>query len=306
MKVLVTGSSASLAHALLPQLCADPAITEITGIDLRPPHFVHPKFQTLQADIRDRRIGELLPAHDALVHLAYVVLRGRLRAEAMHGINVGASLQLLQAAQAAGLKRIVHLSSAAVYGSGSALDEQSALAPLQGFLYGMHKAELEQQFARTVPECVRLRPHVILGPHAQPVLRQILDLPLCLRLDEPQPELQCVHEDDVAAAIVASLQQDVSGPYNLAARDCWTLRAVMRGRHAHCLPLPPGIARAGLALAHGISGWGGEPGWLEGLRHTLTLDCRRAEQELGWKPAQSSAQALAATGGGNRKNSSAV
>jgi nucleoside-diphosphate-sugar epimerase len=306
LKVLVTGSSASLAHALLPRLCAEADITAITGIDLRPPHFADPKFRALQADFRDNQTKGLLSTHDALVHLAYVVLRGHMRQAEMHEINVGASLRLLQAAQAAGLKRIIHLSSAAVYGSGRDLDEQAALTPLPGFLYGMHKAELEGQIGNSVPECVRLRPHVVLGPHAQPVLRQILDLPLYLRLDDPQPELQCVHEDDVAAAVVASLLTDASGPYNLASGDCWTLRTVMHARHARCLPLPPAVARAGLAIAHGLSGWGGEPGWLEGLRHTLTLDCRRAERELGWKPAHSGAQALAATGGRNRRGKNAT
>ncbi len=297
LKVLVTGSSASLAHALLPRLCADPAITQVTGVDLRAPCFTHPKFRALRADFRDGRVDALLSGHDALVHMAYVVLRGRLREEAMREINVDASLRLLQAARTAGLKRIIHLSSAAVYGSGRDLDEHAPLAPLRGFCYGMHKAELERRIERSVPECLRLRPHVILGPHAQPVLRQILDFPVFLRLDDPQPDLQCVHEDDVAGAIVAGLLRDVHGPCNLAASDRWTLRDVMRARHTRCLPLPPGIARAGLVLAHGLSGWGGEPGWLEGLRHTLTLDCRRAERELGWRPARSAAAALAATGG---------
>jgi UDP-glucose 4-epimerase len=296
MRVLVTGSSASLAHALLPRLCANPDITQVTGIDLRAAHFRHPKFRALQADFRDSRTAALLHGHDALVHMAYVVLRGHLRAESMHDINVGASLKLLQAAQAAGLKRIIHLSSAAVYGSGRDLDESAALSPLRGFLYGMHKAELERQIGNSVPECLCLRPHVILGPHAQPVLRQILDLPLYLRLGDPQPELQCVHEDDVAEAIICGLRCGISGPCNLAAGGSWTLREVMRERHSHCLPLPPGVARAGLALAHGLSGWGGEPGWLEGLQHTLTLDCRRAERDLGWRPLYSAAQALAATG----------
>jgi len=297
MRVLVTGSSASLAHALLPQLCADPAITLVSGVDIRAPHFMHPKFRALQSDFRDSRIGGLLPGHDALVHMAYVVLRGHLREEAMREINVDASLRLLRAARAAGLKRIIHLSSAAVYGCGRDLDENAPLAPLNGFCYGMHKAELERQIGKALPECLRLRPHVILGPHAQPVLRQILDLPLYLRLGDPQPELQCVHEDDVAGAIICGLHSGVSGPCNLAAGEPWTLRAVMRRRHARCLPLSPGLARAGLALVHGLSGWGGEPGWLEGLRHPLTLDCRRAERELGWRPLHSAAETLAATGG---------
>ncbi len=295
MKVLVTGSSACLAAALLPRLCADPAIAQITGIDLKPAQFVHPKFRASIADFRDARVAALLPDHDALVHLAYVVLRGHMPASAMHEVNVGGSLRLLQAAHAAGVGRIIHLSSAAVYGSGAGLLETAPYAPLPEFCYGQHKAGLEQLIEQAVPECVRLRPHVILGPHAQPTLRQILRLPAHLLLADPQPELQCVHEDDVADAILASLKHDVRGAFNLATGDSFALREIMRWRHRHTLPLPPAAARAGLALAHRLLGWGGEPGWLAGLEQTLTLDCGRATRELGWRPAFSSAQTLAAT-----------
>lgn len=294
MKVLVTGSSSCLARALLPRLCQDAEITQVTGIDLRPAHFAHPKFRALVMDFRDPQTEALLPGHDALVHLAYVVLRGRMREPAMHAVNVLGSLALLQAACAAGMSRVVHLSSAAVYGGGTHLGEAAAYAPLPHFCYGRHKAELEQRLEQAVPECVRLRPHVILGPHAQPVLRQILRLPFYLNLADPQPELQCVHEADVADAILCSLARGARGTFNLAAADTFNLRDVMRRRHALSLPLPAAMARAGLAAAHGIFGWGGEPGWLAGLQRTLTLDCSRAARELGWQPAHSSAQALAA------------
>lgn len=295
MKILLTGSSACLARALLPRLCADAAITRITGIDRKPAHFTHPKFRALQADFRDPQTTALLPQHDALVHLAYVVLRGRMAKAAMREINVGGSLRLLQAAHGAGLRRIVHLSSAAVYGSGTNLDEDAGYAPLADFCYGQHKTELERLLQDTVPQCVRLRPHIILGPHAQPTLHQILRLPVFLRLADPQPAMQCVHEDDVASAILASLTHEACGPFNLAAADTWTLREIMRRRHPLSVPLPAVCARAGLALAHGVFGWGGEPGWLNGLRHTLTLDCRRAARELDWQPAHSAAETLAAT-----------
>ncbi len=296
MKILVTGSSSCLARVLLPRLCGDRSVTRVSGIDLGPPHFSHPKFQALQADFRDPRVATLLPQHDALVHLAYIVLRGRMAERAMREINVDASLRLLQAAGAAGMQRIIHLSSAAVYGAGSGLDEGAPFAPLAGFRYGEHKAELEQGLLDTLPQCLRLRPHVILGPNAQPTLRQLLRLPFFMRLDDPQPELQCVHEDDVASAVIASLASTATGSYNLAAADTFNLRDVMRRRHPRlCLALPAAAAHAGLTAAHGMCGWGGEPGWLDGLRRTLTLDCRRAARELGWHPVHSSAQALAAT-----------
>lgn len=284
-----------MAQALLPQLCADAAVAQVTGIDLRPTPFAHPKFHAQVADFRAPQVAALLQSYDALVHLAYVVLRGHMHEKAMHEINVTASFALLKAARDAGVRRIIHLSSAAVYGSGARLAETAPFAPLPDFCYGRHKAELETLLARAVPECVRLRPHVILGPHAQPTLRQILGLPCYLRLADPQPELQCVHEDDVATAVVASLQRHVRGAFNLAAADTWNLRAVIRRRHAFSLPLPVTAARMGLTMVHGLSGWGGEPGWLDGLRKTLTLDCSRAANELGWTPSYSAVQTFAAT-----------
>jgi nucleoside-diphosphate-sugar epimerase len=295
VNILVTGSASCLARVLLPQLCTLSGVTQVTGIDLRRTAFSHPRFRALDADFRSPGVAALLPAQDALIHLAYVVLRGRMGETAMRAINVDGSLALLQAAQAAGVARIIHLSSAAVYGSGVDLAETAPFSPLPAFCYGRHKAELETLLDAAVPACVRLRPHVILGPQSQPTLRQILRLPCYLRIKGAQPQLQCVHEADVAAAILASLRVAARGAYNLAAADAWTLRDVMRQRHAVCLPLPVAAARAALAAAHAATGWGGEPGWLDGLRNTLTLDCNRAARELGWTPRHSAAQTLAAT-----------
>ncbi len=295
MNILVTGSASCLARVLLPRLCAEPGVTQVTGIDLRRTSFTHPRFRALTADFRAPEAATLLPAQDALIHLAYVVLRGHMDEAAMREVNVDGSLALLQAARIAGVRSIIHLSSGAVYGSGAKLAETAPFSPLPAFCYGRHKAELETRLEQAVPDCVRLRPHVILGPHAQPTLRQILRLPCYLDIADPQPDLQCVHEDDVVTAILASLRPGVCGAYNLAAPDTWTLRDVMRRRHALCLPLPVIAARAALVAVHAVSGWGGEPGWLDGLQNTLTLDCSRAARDLDWIPRHSAAQTFAAT-----------
>lgn len=295
MKILVTGSSSALARTLLPRLCADAGIAAVSGIDLREAHFAHPKFSATVMDFRDPRMPQLLQQHDALIHLAYVVLRGHVSETEMRAVNVEGSFALLLQARAAGLRRIVHLSSAAVYGGGEQLSETAPYAPLPGFCYGLHKAELERRLDAAFPECLRLRPHVILGPHAQPVLRQLLALPFYLRTAGPQPQLQCVHESDVVDAVLRALDSDAQGAINLAAADSFSLRDVKLGRNAWCLPLPAFAARAALHAAHRVSGWGGEPGWLDGLQRSLTLDCSRASAQLQWQPRYSSAQALADT-----------
>jgi nucleoside-diphosphate-sugar epimerase len=295
MNVFVTGSSSRLAQAVLPVLCAEPGIARVTGVDLAPPRFAHAKFRAARCDIRDEGLPAMMEGHDALVHLAFVVLRGRMSESDMFGVNVTGSHKVFHAARQAGAKRLVHLSSAAVYGSGMHLDEQAPLAPLPGFLYARHKAHLERLLEAEFPECVRLRPHVILGPNAQPLLRQLLELPFYLALPEPQPLQQCVHEDDVASAVLLALTRDVRGAFNLAVEGGFSYRDAIRGRHRFSIALPRRVARAGMDLAWRWGGWGGEPAWIEGLERTLLLNCRRAAVEMGWKSRYDAAAALAAT-----------
>jgi UDP-glucose 4-epimerase len=295
MRVFVTGSSSHLAQSLLPQLCAHPDVAGVTGVDLVQPRFGHPKFVAHRLDIRSPQITDLLAGHDALVHLAFVVLRGRMSEAEMFDINVRGSHRVFHAAHSLGLARLVHMSSAAVYGAGVHLDENAPLAPLPRFLYAQHQTHLEQLLAIEFPACVRLRPHVVLGPHAQPVLRRLLNQPCYVSLPEPHPLLQCVHEDDVARAVLACLEKPVRGPFNLAVDDNFSFRDAIRARRRVRVPLPRVVARGALTLAGKAFGWGGEPAWIEGITHTLLINCRRARIELGWRSSFTAAEVLAQT-----------
>ena len=295
MKVFVTGSSSHLARALLPALCARAGIEAVTGLDRQAPHFQHPRFTAIQGDIRDAGLASRLAGHGALIHLAYIVLRGHASEAEMFDVNVTGSHKTFHAARAAGIARLIHLSSAAVYGRGLHLTERAPFAPAPGFLYARHKAHLEQLLAIEFPECVRLRPHMILGPHAQPLLKRLLDQPFYVRQPEPQPLLQCVHEDDVVHAVLLALERSVRGPYNLATDDNFSFRDAICHRHRISIPLPLALVRRGVHLAWRGLGWGGEPAWVEGVAHTLTLNCRRAIVELGWRSRHTAAQVLSQT-----------
>jgi len=284
LRIFLSGSASHLAQALLPKLCAQTDISAVTGIDLQAAAFEHPKFTQHIADIRSPDIARLMQGCDALAHLAFVVLRGKMAAETMQDINVQGTRTLFSAARQAGIARLVHLSSAAVYGGGENLKESAALNPLPGFLYGQHKVQVEGWLANEFPAAVRLRPHIILGPHCQPLLIKILRQPCYVTLAEPQPLLQCVHEDDVADAIIASLLLPASGPINLATPGGYSLKQAITQGHASAMPIPFGAARFALSLAWRRSGFGGEPAWLDGVKQSLTLDCSRAQQVLGWKP----------------------
>ena len=295
MRVFVTGSSAHLAAALLPQLCRRPEVEEVRGMDLRPPRFHHAKFRAIRCDIRVPALAQWVAGCDALIHLAFVVLRGRMSERDMHDINVNGTHHVFDTARRCGVRRLIHLSSAAVYGGGVDLAEDAPYDPLPNFLYARHKVEIEQWLESEFPEGVRLRPHAVLGPHAQPLLKRLLHQPFYLDLPEPHPLLQCIHEDDVARAVLLALESEARGPFNLSAPDSFRFRDAIGRDHRFTVPLPPGAARVGFSAAWRGFGWGGEPAWLEGLSRTLLLDCSRAADELHWRSSHDAASAFRST-----------
>lgn len=295
MRIVVSGAAGRLAAALLPKLCASSDVTRVIGIDRVPASFRHAKFAPIIADIRDASSRDALRGAAAVLHLAFVLQRGRLPLQQMRANNVEGSEAFLGEAAAADVPRIVHVSTAAVYGAGHDLTEDAPLAPWPRFQYACQKVELETWIARGLPHAIVLRPTIILGPNAQPLLRQLIGAPFYVRLPDPQPLLQCVHEDDVADAIVAALAAPVRGAFNLAAPQSFAVRELVRRRRPHALGLPLAVARVALAAAWRTTGWGGEPGWLDGIGASLTLDCRRAAAVLGWQPHHTDWREIVAT-----------
>jgi UDP-glucose 4-epimerase len=291
----MTGAAGRLARAVLPMLCGNARIERVTGIDRVAIGYAHPKLAPLRADIGDRGAHAALRGADALVNLAFVVLRGRMPLARMRATNVDATKALLAAAMDAGIASIVHLSSAAVYGHGLDVTEEAPLAPLPRFNYARHKAEVDAWIARTMPHAAVLRPTIVLGPNAHPLLTTLLGLPFYVRVADPQPRLSLVHEDDVAQAIVLALDTGAHGAFNLAAHGTFVVRDLVRARHRHASAVSPSLARVALHAAWRIAGWGGEPGWIDGASGSLTLDCGRARRALGWRPRYDDCESILAT-----------
>lgn len=282
MRIVVTGAAGRLAAALLPKLCTKAEVASVVGLDRVPPSFHHEKFTPVVADVRDAQALAMLEGASALIHLAFVLQRGRLPLAEMRANNVDGSMALLAAARR--MDRIVHLSTAGVYGSGVDLAEEAPLKPWPGFHYACQKAELDTWIARELPHAVVLRPTLILGPHAQPLLLQLMQAPFYVRLPDPQPLLQCVHEDDAADAIVVALMARVHGAFNLAAPEAFSVRELVLSCRPRARAVPLFAARMAITLAWRTTGWGDEPGWLGGIGQSLTLDCRKAGETLGWRP----------------------
>ncbi len=297
MKILVTGSASRLGRVLLPRLLCEAEVA-VTGVDLHPAGIRHPRYQEHLLDVRDPRLAGLVAEHDALVHLAFVVMRSQLGRRAydrdlVRAINVDGSLKVLEAAGKAGLAAAVFLSSASVYGAWPdnppRLAEDAPLRGIPGFAYAEDKVAVERgllELAAAHPHTryVSLRPHAILGRHAQPYLRHLLTAPVTARLPEPPPRLQCVWEEDVAEAVWAALERPVRGPFNLAAEPPLSLPEMRRLAGRRGLVLPLSWLSAVQRLAWRLTPRAEDPAWMAGACFDLVLDCARARAELDWRP----------------------
>ncbi len=292
MRVFVTGAAGRLGRVLLPALLGDPRVAGVVAHDLRWRAPVqHPRLTILSGDIRDAGWCKQAARCDVLVHMAFVVIESHLgrrrhdRALA-HAINMGGMKNAIAAARAAGA-RLIHLSSASVYGGTIQVAcEDDPLRPPAGFGYAHDKRDAEALIVEAQAHglhAVRLRPHIILGPHAQPFLRALLRAPFYAQLTPP-PLLQLVHEDDVVDAILLSLETPLQGPVNLATEDALSFEAMQRLWHAHPMGLPPSIARAALRFSFRVLGIGPHPAWSEALGQSLVVSTALARNRLRWQP----------------------
>lgn len=287
MKVLITGSASRLAAALLPKLAADARVKHLIGVDRREPAFRDARYTQVLLDTRSNEIAAVLKDVDAVVHLA---TSASLRLAERRAINVAGTQNVARSAMAQGVRQFIFLSTAAVYElppRTRVIDESHPRRAWPGLGYAEDCMEIEvwldgwerEQSALSV---IRLRPHLVVGPHAPSLLRMALAAPVYIPLTD-RPRLQCVHEDDVVQAIMSALYHETGGAFNLACADSATLEELKRMRHRWLLPLAFPLARTALRLA-AHAGSDVSPAWLEALRYNIVLNTTRARKELHWRP----------------------
>jgi nucleoside-diphosphate-sugar epimerase len=298
MKIVVTGSASHLAQVLLPRLLSDSRIEKVVGLDWRAKHPAHPKYRHVLMDIRAAEVAKIFEDANALIHLGFVVLQSHLGSrradrEWMRDINVNGSANVFLRAAQVNVPRLIHVSSAAVYDLATpyrgALPESHPRRALEGFAYGEDQVALEEwldSFGTEKPNTrlIRLRPHAIVGPHAQPFLNFLVRTRFFPQLPDPQPLVQCVHEEDVAQAIVNAVFADARGAFNLSPLDSTTLRDMKGLLHSRPLALSMPTARTLLATAYSVFRLGTDPSWLANARYNFVLHSQRARRELGWAP----------------------
>jgi nucleoside-diphosphate-sugar epimerase len=297
----VTGVSGLLGQRLLPLLDARADVSRIVGLDARDPSRRAAKLEFHRVDIARADLAPMLAGVDVVVHLAS--MRDPLPDESvMAHVNIGGTARLLDAAGRAEVRKIVRVSSAAIYGAWEdnpvPLTEDAIVRPNPGFVPALHDAECERLLAEwrsgapgRTTVVLRIAPVVGPGPLALLARAALGRAPVVVR-DAARP-IQVVHVDDAASALAFVVAGDVEGVCNVAA-DSWLEAAEvaeLTGRSHHLPPLPLAVARRVLG-ALWVAGLGdAPPEVLPYLVHPWVVANDRLKA-LGWAPRHTNEEAI--------------
>jgi nucleoside-diphosphate-sugar epimerase len=217
--------------------------------------------------------------------------------------NVEAAARLAEQARAAGVRRLVFMSSIKVNGESTQRPYTEADAPQPEDAYGVSKWEAEQALARiaagSAMELVVLRPPLVYGPRVAGNFRRLLEAvargtPLPLASIANRRSL--LYVGNLAGAALAAIDAPQAAGKTFLVSDGEDIstpelvRAIARalGVGARLLPCP--VAVLGLAAA-----LTGNRNALARLAGSLQADSAAIRRELGWRPRFTLAQGLAET-----------
>ena len=245
------------------------------------------RIELVEGDIRSYHIvREVVQGVDYILHQCALpsVPRSINDPITTNEVNVGGTLNILDAARDAGVKRVIYASSSSVYGANKKLPKKEDMVPRPISPYAVAKLTGEQYchvFSRTYGlETVALRYFNVFGPRQNPKSQYSAVIPkfivgmlegrrLTIHGDGTQSRDFTYVDNVVAANLLAVTADDVSGEvFNLACGDSMTINEIAK-HISEALEIKPKIE-------HGPPLTGDVP-------HSMA-DISKARQKLGYQP----------------------
>jgi dihydroflavonol-4-reductase len=310
MRALVTGATgfvgAAVARALLREGWQVTALARKSS-DRR--NLQNLPLQVVEGDLKDRAsLERALVDCQGLFHVAADYRLGALDPSQLYQNNVEGTRNILEAAQRAGLQRVVYTSSVATVGiptdgSPGREDTPVGVADMIGH-YKRSKFLAEQvvrEAAQSGTPVVIVNPSTPIGPgdvKPTPTGQIVLDAATGKMPAYVDTGLNIVHVDDVAAGHLLAFHRGQPGERYILGGQDMSLREILFeiadlvGRKPPTIRLPTAVVLPIAYVAEGIARITGRPGrriTLEGVRMSrkrMFFSSEKAQRELGyqWRP----------------------
>src|SRR3989440_4191764 len=261
----------------------------------------------LRGDIRDyERVRELVEGAEVVVHAA-AALPIQASRDSIRSVNVGGTEKVLRAARDAGVRRVVFISSTAVYGvpEKHPIEEDD---PLVGVgWYGESKIDAEALCRVAAVETTIVRPKTFVGPERLGVFEILFDWIREGRriyiLGQGHNRYQLLAVEDLVDAVVraANVPEAARATFNVGATEFGTVRSDLQALIDHAgsssrlrpVPVKPAeLVLRGLELARlsPLAEW-----HYKTAHKDSYVDVSKAQRLLGWQPRLSNSATLIET-----------
>jgi nucleoside-diphosphate-sugar epimerase len=262
----------------------------------------------VRGDVTDRAsMNEAMRSCDVVFHVAAMYEVGARYARQMEVVNVDGARNVFEAAIEAGVPRTVYTSTAAVHGDtkGQMVDETHQIpfeALRSSTVYEQTKWRAHHEVA--LPMIRKGAPIVIVesggvyGPEDHSVVGDLLDLYVRGRLPvlpDRDTKFTFVYVDDIAEGHILAAEKGrigesyLMGYQPLSLGQFFDLAAKVSGRPKVQVKIPSALARPSWPLMALLERLIPLPDMLSGeavraVGSTWIVSCKKAQDELGWKP----------------------
>lgn len=290
---LVTGGAGYFGSLLVKRLASEHRRVRV--LDIQPLDEPLPGVEEVRADIRD--LAAVTAAAEGVATAYHNVAQVPLAKDrrAFWTVNRDGTRNLLEACLAAGVKKVIHTSSSAIYGAPEKNPVRETTVPVPQEEYGRAKLAAEELcwgYARRGLDVTVVRPRTILGHGRLGILQILFEW---VRSGRNVPVLgggdnlyQFVHADDLAEACIRAAGRAGSDSFNVGAERFGTLRETLEALVTHAgtgsrvvsVPARPAIALMKITSRLGWSPLGPYHALMYG--RSLFFDVTRAKSLLGW------------------------
>lgn len=308
MKILVTGGTGFIGNHLVHRLARD-GHHVVALVRNRDKARDLPAIEILEGDLSlFENPRTVLPACDAVIHLAGVVAADRLADYEKYNFTAVKHLVACLERQSWKPKRLLFASSLAAAGpSTTPMSEADTCAPIEP--YGKSKLDAERFLQHAPFPTTSFRPSVVFGPgdQATVTLFKLANNRLGFRPAGLNPQLSYIDVDDLVDAIVAMLGDTsrehrtyfVSHPSSTDQRTLWRALGTTLGRDVFVVPVPKRLLYGLMKL--GVSKQLDEKQYKQIVAPGFVCSSSALSRDTGWKPQYDLSAALAKAAAGFRR-----